>query len=81
MNDPSSHPEFLQKLAEFLGKDVIPEAYGQRMGFALLIFPFDDGIDGRIDYVSNAARPEMLIAMKEFIANNEGRVHTTETKQ
>jgi hypothetical protein len=43
-------------------------------GFALFIFPFD-GDSGRMNYISNAAREDMLVALKEFIANNEGRAH------
>jgi hypothetical protein len=42
-------------------------------GFALLVFDFNQS--GRMNYLSNAARPEMLAAMKEFIANAEGRGH------
>ncbi|KPD17228.1 hypothetical protein ADM96_20140 [Burkholderia sp. ST111] len=43
-------------------------------GFALFIFPFN-GENGRMNYISNAAREDMLVALKEFIANNEGRAH------
>ena len=41
------------------------------VGFALLIFEF--GAGDRCNYISNASRPEMISAMKEFIARNEGR--------
>lgn len=40
-------------------------------GFCLLIFPFGENKESRMNYISNAARTEMLIALKEFIANNE----------
>lgn len=51
-------------------------------GFALLVFPFGDKPKGRMNYISNAQRADMLIAMKEFIARSEGfDVDTPDTKQ
>jgi hypothetical protein len=44
-------------------------------GVALLVFEFGDA--KRINYISNAEREDMLIAMKEFVARNEGRVMKT----
>lgn len=41
-------------------------------GFALLVFDF--GNHGRMNYISNADREDMITAMKEFIAVHEGRV-------
>lgn len=49
-------------------------------GFALLVFPLGEN-DGRMNYICNCERGDMLTAMKEFIANNEGRLHTTEGVQ
>ena len=45
-------------------KEAFPE-----LGFCLLVFEFGD--KGRMNYISNAHRADMLIAMKEFISNNE----------
>jgi hypothetical protein len=45
----------------------------KRHGFALLMFDLNVS-DGRINYISNANREDMLATMKEFIANCEGRV-------
>lgn len=45
----------------------------RKTGFALLMFPFGDH-QGRMNYISNADREHMLIALKEFIAHAEGRV-------
>lgn len=55
----------------------------KKFGFTLLVFGFDDGAnpDARINYISNADRKDMLIAMKEFIANCEGRVLNTSQQQ
>lgn len=52
---------------------VLSEAF-KPYGFALLVFPMDDD-KGRMNYISNARREDMLVAMKEFIAANEGRAH------
>lgn len=43
-------------------------------GFCLLVFPLGEKPDGRINYISNANREDMLLALKEFIARHEGRV-------
>lgn len=45
----------------------------KKWGFALLMFPLGDNKEGdRMNYISNAERASMLIAMKEFIARSEG---------
>jgi hypothetical protein len=65
------HRELMNRLAGAL--DEMFEGYG----FCLLVFPFADKegeMDGRMNYISNAERKDMLVAMKEFIARNEGRV-------
>ncbi|MFC0694750.1 hypothetical protein [Paraburkholderia humisilvae] len=42
-------------------------------GFALLVFDF--GPDGMMNWLSNADRDDMLVALREFIASHEGRTH------
>jgi hypothetical protein len=42
-------------------------------GFCLLVFDVNT-TEGRINYVSNVDRGDMICAMKEFIASCEGRV-------
>ncbi|MFM0008308.1 hypothetical protein PQR57_46340 [Paraburkholderia dipogonis] len=50
-------------------------------GFAIFVFPFN-GDRGRMNYISNAEREDMVAALKEFIANSEGRAHSApESKQ
>lgn len=61
----------LNDLGTFLSRDVLPEIYGDRMAFALIIFPFGSA-DGQSDYVSNADRKDMITALKEFISQAEG---------
>lgn len=45
------------------------------LGFALLVFELNKVEGGRVNYISNAKREDMLAAMREFVARAEGRVH------
>lgn len=49
---------------------VLDEALPQGWGFVLLSFPFDDE-PGRMNYISNAKREDVLKAMQEFIDKNK----------
>ena len=52
----------------------------RNMGYALLMFRM--GEPGRMNYISNAQREDMIVALKELVANFEGRVlKEPETKQ
>jgi len=46
-------------------------------GFVLLVFPFDDiegpAGQGRINYISNGKREDIVIALKEILARFEGQ--------
>lgn len=48
--------------------EVLSEAL-EGQGFALLVFDFGD--KGRMNYISNARREDMIVAMKEFISRSE----------
>ena len=50
-------------------------------GFALFWFEFGNTDGGRVNYVSTAAREDMLVAVREWLARAEGRVIETETRQ
>lgn len=54
-------------------------------GFCLLVFDFVTTKDlkeqPRMNYISNAQRHEMILALKEFIAFHEGRVHKHDIEQ
>ena len=41
--------------------------YGKKMGFFLSVFEFDDkpGAPGHADYISNANREDIIVAMRE----------------
>lgn len=53
----------INKMRELAG---LLDNYFKPMGFALLVFPRDT-TDGRMNYISNAVRGDMLEAMQEFI--------------
>jgi len=46
------------------------------IGFALLVYPLTENIEGtgRINYIGNGKRADMLVALKELVARWEGRV-------
>lgn len=50
-------------------------------GFAVFVFKFGETAGGKVNYVSNASRADMMVAVKEWIARHEGRYADTETKQ
>lgn len=50
---------------------------GRRVGFVLMVFPFD-GFEGRCNYMSNGAdRRDIVTLMKEMIARFEGQPETS----
>lgn len=51
---------------------MLAEAIGEGYGFMFLVFK-KNTTEGRMNYISNADRADMLIALKELIANMEGR--------
>ena len=50
---------------------------GKRMGFALFVFDFGKG--GRMNYISNANRGDVVAALREAIASLEVRAHQAPT--
>jgi hypothetical protein len=69
--------ELMRDIGETLGR-AIREATaktGEQYGFALLMFAMEKigpaGEPGSLNYISNAERPSMIEAMKEFIRNAE----------
>lgn len=48
-----------------------PPGRPRQTGFVLMAFPFND-FDGRCNYVSNAAREDIVVLLKEQLARFEG---------
>jgi hypothetical protein len=64
-NKDTNTRETMQNLGRFLD-----EALPQGWGFFLMVFPFNDA-PGRMNYVSNSNREDVLKLMKEFITKTE----------
>ena len=47
----------------------------RKVGFALLVFDFNRIEAGRMNWISNGRREDMIVALKEMIAQLEGRAH------
>lgn len=66
--------EIMQSLAKTADKTLNPNGRMEN-GFVILAFPFDQPEGQRTNYVSNAERESIIIALKEIIARFEGRAH------
>ena len=69
MSDPieERHRAAMNALAQVLAEQF------SGFGFTLLVFDFGD--NGRMNYISNAKREDMVAAMREFIAHQTGNLH------
>jgi hypothetical protein len=67
-------PQITEGLRDSMNRvgSILGEVFEGR-GFALLVFDF--GPDGMMNYLSNASREDMLVAMREFIATHEASTH------
>lgn len=67
--------EMMNALAE--GIDQILNGKGKpepkKVGFVLLMFEFGQTEGGRVNYISNADRADMIAAMHEWLARAESR--------
>lgn len=71
--DPK-YREQLNRVAKSLDEAFNADERPRRVGFALFIFEFGKIEGGRINYISNAPREDMLVAVREWLARAEGRV-------
>ena len=77
------HREHMNDLAKMLDQYFNAGANPKRVGFALLVYNFGEDITGtgRVNYIGNGARPDVLVALKELIARWEGRYDEPQGKQ
>lgn len=75
MNAPiqDQHRETMNRLAEVLDRQFNPDRHQRKVGFVLLIAEFGKIDGGRVNYISNGERADMIAMMKEYIARAEGR--------
>lgn len=70
MDDHGPMDEAIREQGSQIG-GLIASALPPTWGFALLLFPFDEG-GGRMNYISNAPRDDMMVALRELVAKMEG---------
>jgi hypothetical protein len=74
MPTPSNHSDIEEKhCAKMNELAMLLNAQFKGFGFALLVFDFDT--PGRMNYISNAQRSDMVNALKELIAKFESETH------
>lgn len=71
----------MNELTKMLDDLLNPDPKDRQTGVALLFFPFGGPEGGRVNYISNGRRENMIVAMKEWLARAEGRVIDTNTRQ
>jgi hypothetical protein len=66
--------KFMNSIASGLDDILNPGQRGdqRKFGFALLVYEFDKPVSGRVNYVGNGKREDVLVAMKEVVARWEG---------
>lgn len=67
--------EQMNAIASVLDRVFNGESGPRGVGFVLLSFNFGEVEAGRINYISNAEREDVVLAMQEFIAQTLGRVN------
>ena len=65
MNEEQKAREKLKQIGNAIG-GLLPEGYG----FVLMVFETNTS-EGRLDYISDCQREDVIKAMKEFIAKTE----------
>lgn len=68
--------QLLQSIAGGLDSILNGEQRSKKNGFVLLVFPFDGPDNARTNYVSNAKREDIVIALKEIVSRFEGQPET-----
>lgn len=59
----------------FNGRELPGLPRTKKVGFCLFTFNFGQIDGGRVNYISNADRADMIAAVKEWLARAEGRYH------
>jgi len=72
---PIQHPyrAMLNAIARGIDSSLNGEDRPKRVGFVLLVAEFGKIDGGRVNYISNGERADMIAMMKEWLARAEGR--------
>lgn len=74
----------LEQIMKDIGRTIgraLQDHAGAGYGFALFMFGLAGDEKGRMNYMCNCRREDMLVALKEFIARAEGRYEGDFTKK
>lgn len=77
MIDPiqAQHHAKMNDLAKAIDTFFNGDAQPKRIGFCLLMAEFGKIDGGRVNYISNADRADMIAMVKEWLARAESRYH------
>ena len=67
--------DFLNRIARALDEGLNGDKRPKPVGFALLLYNFDQVSGGRVNYIGNGRREDMHVALKELLARWEGQKH------
>lgn len=83
MSDPiqAQYREKMNALAATLDKTFNKDRHNRTTFFVLLTGEFNKMDGGRVNYISNGQREDMVSALKELLARFEGRYAEGGTKQ
>lgn len=86
MSDPiqAQHHALMNALAHGIDDILNPRTSSDgapRLGFILLVAEFGKIDGGRVNYISNGKRDDMLAMLREYLARAEGRVVETDKVQ
>jgi len=75
MADPiqSQYRARMNALAKKIDKGLNGSAKPKKLGFVLLTAEFGRIEDGRVNYISNGQREDMIAMLREYLARVEGR--------
>jgi hypothetical protein len=59
--------KYIATVASFLDQELNAGFDKKTIGFVLLLFPFGEQIDGRVNYVSSAERKDAIEALKTLL--------------
>ena len=77
--DPK-YRDMLNRIAKGLDDAFNGDTRPKQVGFAVLLFNFDKIDAGRMNWISNADRADMIPALKEMVAQLEGNVPNISTR-
>lgn len=69
----SEYREQMRQLGQAIDEALNADRLNPEVGFVLLMFPFGEKVDGRINYLSNGERESVHRALKELLERWEGR--------